>query len=317
MSEEFSNIKKREKIRLEKKLNLGHLAALITIVIWATTFVSTKILLESFEPIEILLFRFVLGYIALLLVYPKPLHVKDKRQELYFALAGLTGICTYYLLENIALTYTQASNVGVVISVAPIFTALLSRFFLKDRTGQGAGFYAGFALAIIGIMLISFEGRALQLNPLGDLLALLAALVWACYSLLGRKIASFGYNTIQTTRRTFAYGIGFMLPTLLFFDFSWDLSGLSSPVNLFNLLYLGLGASALCFVTWNYAVKTLGALKTSIYIYLVPVITVLFSVLILHETITLVSAAGILLTIAGLAVSQKGEFNNFKTLKSK
>ena len=90
MSEEFSNIKKREKIRLEKKLNLGHLAALITIVIWATTFVSTKILLESFEPIEILLFRFVLGYIALLLVYPKPLHVKDKRQELYFALAGLT-----------------------------------------------------------------------------------------------------------------------------------------------------------------------------------------------------------------------------------
>lgn len=291
---------------MKDNLSLGHPAALLTIVIWATTFISTKVLLECFQPIEILLLRFLLGYIALLIVYPKPLRVQRKKHELYFALAGLCGICVYYLLENIALTYTQASNVGVVISVAPIFTALLSRILLKDKSGQSAGFFVGFALAMIGIVLISFEGRALQLNPLGDLLALLAAFVWACYSLLGRKIAGFGDNIIQTTRRTFAYGIAFMLPTLLFFDFRWDLSGLSNPTCLLNLLYLGVGASALCFVTWNYAVKTLGALKTSIYIYLVPVITVLFSVLILHEKITVLSAVGILLTIVGSVVSQKG-----------
>ncbi len=298
---------------MKEKLSLGHPAALLTIVIWATTFVSTMVLLKCFQPIEILLFRFLLGFMALLLVYPKPLRVKEKKHELYFALAGLSGICVYYLLENIALTYTQASNVGVVISVAPIFTALLSRVFLKDRSGQGTGFFVGFALAMIGIILISVEGRALQLNPLGDLLAMLAALVWACYSLLGRKIAGFGYNIIQTTRRTFVYGIAFMLPTLLFFDFRWDLSRLSDPTCLLNLLYLGVGASALCFVTWNFAVKTLGALKTSIYIYLVPVITAFFSVLILHEKITVLSASGILLTIAGLAVSQKKERNHYES----
>lgn len=292
---------------MKKKLSLGHPAAVLTIVIWATTFISTKVLLKSFQPIEILLLRFLLGFFALWIVYPKPLRVRETKHELYFALAGLCGICIYYLLENIALTYTQASNVGVVISAAPIFTALLSRIFLKDRSGQGAGFFVGFALAMIGISLISFEGRALQLNPLGDLLALLAAFVWACYSLLGRKIAGFGYNIIQATRRTFAYGIAFMLPALLFFDFHWNLSRLSDQTYLLNLLYLGIGASALCFVTWNFAVKTLGALKTSIYIYLVPVITVLFSVLILNEKITVLSAVGILLTIAGSVVSQKGE----------
>lgn len=208
------------------------------------------------------------------------------------------------------MTFTQASNVGVIISVAPIFTALLSRVFLNDHSGQGAVFFVGFALAMIGIVLISSAGRTLQFDPLGDFLALLAAFVWAVYTLLGRKIAGFGYHTIQTTRRTFAYGIIFMLPTLLFSDCHWDASRLSDPTCLLNLLYLGIGASTLCFVTWNFAVITLGALKTSIYIYLVPVITVLFSLLVLHEEITALSAIGILLAIVGSVISQKGDMNH-------
>ena len=72
----------------------------------------------------------------------------------------------------------------------------------------------------------------------------------------------------------------------------------------FNILYLGIGASALCFVTWNYAVKVLGAVRTSIYIYIVPVITVVTSVLILKENITVISAVGTVLTIIGLFISE-------------
>lgn len=63
-----------------------------------------------------------------------------------------------------------------------------------------------------------------------------------------------------------------------------------------NLIYLGLGASALCFVTWNYAVGTLGAVKTSVYIYIVPVITAVASVIVLKEEITWMAAIGIGLT---------------------
>lgn len=75
-------------------------------------------------------------------------------------------------------------------------------------------------------------------------------------------------------------------------------------MNLLNILYLGAGASALCFVTWNFSVKKLGAVKTSIYIYLVPVITVIASALILHEQITVMSALGVLLTLVGLGISE-------------
>ena len=179
----------------------GHLAALFTILVWGTTFISTKVLLADFQPVEILFFRFVLGLVALLAADPRPLKGTTAKQELTFAAAGLCGVCLYYLLENVALTYTMASNVGVILSVAPCFTALLSRLFLQQEEKLGVRFFAGFGVAMAGIVLISLNGSALQLNPVGDLLALLAAFLWACYSILTKKIAGFGFRTILTTRR--------------------------------------------------------------------------------------------------------------------
>lgn len=207
---------------MESKQTAGHFAALLTIVIWGTTFISTKILLVDFQPVEILFFRFVMGFFVLLAACPKRLKTTDHRQELTFAAAGLCGICLYYLLENIALTFTLVSNVGVILS----------------------------------------------------------------------------------TRRTFFYGILFMIPALFFFDFRLGLSRFSNMIYLFNIFYLGLGASALCFVTWNFAVKKLGAVKTSVYIYMVPVITVVTSVLILHERLTALAGIGTVLTLAGLFLSE-------------
>lgn len=282
----------------------GHLFALITIFIWGTTFISTKILLEAFSPIEILFLRFTIGFVVLLAVYPHRLKIKEKKQELYFAAAGLCGVTLYYLLENIALTYTFASNVGVIISVAPFFTAIFAHLFL-DGEKLRAQFFIGFAVAVVGISLISFNGSSnLQLNPLGDIFAVLAAVVWAAYSILTKKISGFHYNTIQSTRKIFFYGLMFMIPALFIFGFKPNIHQMTQPVNLFNILFLGLGASALCFVTWNSAVKILGAVKTSVYIYMVPVITVVTSVIVLSETITGIMVFGILLTLAGLFISE-------------
>lgn len=289
---------------MEHRPAAGHLAALLTIMIWGTTFISTKVLLTGFLPVEILFFRFVMGLLALLAVCPRRLKGTTARQEFAFAAAGLCGVCLYYLLENIALTYTMASNVGVIISVAPFFTALLSHLFLHQDEKLRPGFFLGFAVAMAGIILISFNGSSLQFGPTGDLLALLAAFLWACYSILTKKISSYGYPTILTTRRIFFYGILFMVPALFFFDFQWDLTRFANPVYLLNILFLGLGASALCFVTWNFAVKRLGAVRTSIYIYMVPVITLIASVLILHEPFTWMTGAGMFLTLAGLLLSE-------------
>lgn len=290
---------------MENKNKAGHLCALLTIIIWGTTFISTKVLLVDFRPVEILFFRFAMGLLMLLIIYPHRLAGTSCRQEFTFAAAGFCGICLYYLLENIALTCTMASNVGVIISVAPFFTAILSHLFLKEEGKLRVNFFIGFAVAMVGIFLISFNGSKLELNPVGDLLALLAAFVWACYSILTKKISSYGYHTILTTRRVFLYGILFMIPALFLFDFHLELERFLNPMYLLNMVFLGLGASALCFVSWNFAVKILGAVKTSIYIYMVPVITVVTSALILHEKITGLSVAGTFLTLTGLFLSER------------
>ena len=282
----------------------GHGAALLTILIWGTTFISTKVLLTSFQPVEILFLRFVLGFLALCLIYPRRLRLGERRQELWFAAAGLCGVTLYYLLENIALTYTLASNVGVLVSVSPVFTALFSHFLLR-REKLCPAFFAGLAVALAGVVLLSYNGSAvLKLDPRGDVLALLAAAIWSAYSLITRHISSFGYPVVQTTRRIFAYGLVFMLPALLIFGFRPSLEAVLEPVNLLNLVYLGLGACALCFVTWNFAVGKLGAVKTSTYIYLVPVVTLATSALVLGEPVTPLSAVGAALTVAGLALSE-------------
>lgn len=283
----------------------GHISAMITIIIWGTTFVSTKILLEDFQPIEILFFRFVLGLAILYIAYPHILVIKNKKEEITFLFAGLSGVCLYYLLENIAFTYTLASNVGVIISIAPFFTAFLTHFFVKTEERFNIRFLIGFILAIAGICLISFSGNAdPQIHPMGDMLAALAAAVWTVYSVLSRKISSYGYHVVQTTRRTFIYGILFMLPALFVLDFKPQLMRFMEVQNLINIIFLGFGASALCFVTWNIAVKILGAVKTSVYIYLVPVITIVTSVIVLKEKITVWIVIGTIMTLFGLFISE-------------
>jgi len=289
---------------MENKRLVGHMTAIFTIIVWGTTFISTKVLLTDFQPVEILFVRLLLGLMALFIVHPHPLKGVTLKQELTFAAAGLTGITMYYLMENIALNLTMASNVGVIVSVSPFFTVILASIFLKEEGKMRFNFFLGFVVAMVGIALISFNGAKLQLNPIGDFLCLGSAFVWGCYSILSKKIGEYGYSVIQTTRKIFIYGILFMIPTLFFFDFKVDFRTLMEPKYLLNYLYLGLCASATCFVTWNYAVRALGAVKTSIYIYLIPVITIVASALILKEPVTWMSAAGTILAILGLVLSE-------------
>jgi Permeases of the drug/metabolite transporter (DMT) superfamily len=289
---------------LLSKRTQGHLIALMTVFIWGTTYIATKVLLTDFKPIEILFIRFTLGYLTLWILSPRVFVWRGIRQELLFMCAGFCGVTCYFLCENIALTYTTASNVGVITTLAPVFTAILAIFFLKAEK-PGKSFYFGCIFAIIGIALITFNGKfVLSVNPLGDLLAVFACVFWACYSILTKKSSNYGYNIILLTRRFFFYGLMLMLPALYIFNFELDLVRFTKPVNVLNILFLGVGASAICFASWNYAVKLVGAVKISIYIYLVPILTIITAVIILHEPFTWIAAIGTLFTLCGVLLSE-------------
>lgn len=289
--------------RAKNENALGHITALFTILVWGTTFVSTKILLVDFTPIEILFIRFVVGLLALFLIMPRIVRWMGWRCEKLFMLAGLFGVTLYYLLENIALTGTLATNVGVIVSVAPFFTAVLERFINKGKP-LSVQFVVGFIVAMVGICFISFSETGIHLSFSGDVLALCAAVVWACYSVCMTRISALGLPTVKATRRVFEYGLLFMIPFLPVLGFAPDASAFLNPINIGNLMFLGLGASAACFVTWNFSVKRLGAVVTSVYIYLVPVITAVASWIVLGERLVPLALCGVALTIIGLFISQ-------------
>ncbi len=284
---------------------LGHIGALTSIVIWAITFISTKILLEDFSPVEILFFRFIFAWALLFILSPKPIWPKRDKTELFYAVAGLCGVTFYFLFQNIGLSYTLASNAGVIIAVAPMFTAVVS-YFLVSRIGLSRNFIIGFFVTMAGVIIINFNGNfVLNLNPLGDILIILGALSWAFYCNILILINNEKLSLIRHTRKVFFYGLLFMIPVLLFADFQLGLERLAEPQLLGNILFLAFGASATAFLSWNYAVGVLGSVKTATYIYFSPIVTVIASVIILSEPLTWISVSGTVLIILGLVVSER------------
>lgn len=287
-----------------KKLFLN-LLALITVVIWATTFISSKILLNHFTPLEVMFYRFVIAYILLLILYPKFHKISSLKEEAMFLLSGISGGSFYFLTENTAVKISQVSNVGLIVATAPIITALLAHFFTKGEK-LNKNLFIGFLIAISGVFLVMFNGNLmLHLNPVGDILALLAAISWSVYSITTKKFGS-KYNYLYLTRKIFLYAIITMIPFLFTSEFNFNLNKLLTFEILSNLLFLGVIASSLCYVVWNYTVDNLGVVKTNNYIYLIPAITLILSLVVLNEKITLFSGFGAFLIFLGVYVSEHG-----------
>ena len=282
----------------------GHALAFGTILVWGVTFIASTVALRTLSPIELLSLRMGIAILALLIARPRRLRLQSFRHELYLMGAGLCGVTLYFLFENIALTYTYSSNCSVIISTAPFFVAIATRLFLKE-SHLSRSFFVGFVIAMTGVCLVSFAGQTLKINPLGDGLCILAALSWAGYSVFIRKLEGYGYDTLLITRRIFCYGLLFILPFLPWMGYSITWADVLNPDTLVSVLFLALVASALCFMTWNTAVRLIGPIKTSAYIYLTPAITIVFAKLILNDPIHPLAIVGAVLTLVGLIISQR------------
>ena len=281
----------------------GHLLALGTIIVWGLTFVNSTIVLQFLSPVQLLIVRMLVGITALAAIRPKRLKLKERKHELYFMGAGFLCVTLYFLLENTALTYTSSSNCAVIVSTAPFFIAIFASVFLKEEKLSPL-FFAGFLLAIAGLGMVSFAGQRLELNPLGDLLSLLTAISWGAGTMFMRKLEKHNYPTILVTRRMFIYGVLFALPMLFVLPAKGRVDDLLRPEVLFNVLFLGVIASAVCYITWMTGMKRIGVVRSGVYIYLIPVITMLGAAVILGDTIHPLQIGGAALTMAGLFLSQ-------------
>ena len=284
-----------------------HILAMTAVAIWGTTFVSTKLLLaEGMTPAEIMFYRFLIAYLVLKLYRPTLRLPESWRDEALFAAAGVTGGSLYFLTENMALQITLASNVALLLATAPILTVLLPRLLLGPSERVGRPLAAGSSLALAGVALVVFNGSfILRIQPAGDLLTLAAALTWALYNICLKKLDG-RYSTLEITRKVFFYGVVTLLPVFAFTPLRLDVALFRNPVVAGNLLFLGLVASLFCFAVWNMAVKHLGTVKTSNYIYLVPLVALISSAIVLNERITPVALGGAVLILGGVYIAENG-----------
>lgn len=301
----FNRTNMQQSVNTAQGTGRYHLLAILTVAVWGTTFISTKILIENgLSPQEIFLLRFVIAYVGIWLLSPRKLLADSWKDELWFLLAGLTGGTLYFLTENTALSLTQTTNVAFIICTTPLLTTGLSLLLYRQEKA-GKGLLAGSLVALAGVGMLIFNGSfVLKLSPLGDVLTLCAGVSWAVYSLIIRRLSG-RYPSVFITRKVFFYGILTVLPVFTVHPFNFPAEGFLRSAVWMNLLFLSVLASLACFVAWNVVLKRLGTIQSSNYLYLNPLFTTVAAHLFLQEQLTVYAVVGVLLVLGGVFVAAR------------
>ena len=286
------------------KSRIAFISAFIVVMIWGETYVSSKVLLDhGMEPAEIFLCRFLLAYLCIVPFAPKRLWAQSARDEFRMMLLGLTGGTLYFLTENTALKFSTASNVAIILCSVPFVTALMMAAFYRDERMTRRQ-VLGSLVAVAGMVMVVLNGEfVLRLNPLGDLLAFCSVVVWASYSVVMKRVSG-RYSPLFISRKLFAYGIISIAPYFIINPLS-DRTVFSEPVVWGNLLYLGIVASMLCFVLWNWSLATVGTVKTTNLLYTQPFFTMLIACIVLGDRITVMAVIGTVLLTVGTMYTER------------
>lgn len=288
---------------------LYHLVAFVTVAIWGSTFVFTKMLLLSgLSPAQIFTLRFIIAYV-LLLGFSLPQQHKwlcnSWRDELLMVLLGITGGSLYFLTENAAMLYTTATNTSLIVCSCPLFAMMLFALFYRRSERIGRTQALGSVIACLGMAVVVLNGHfVLHLSPIGDMLAFAACLCWAVYSLLMKSVLE-RYSTLFITRKVFFYGLVTIIPYYIIVPGFPSFDVLLRSDVLWNLLFLGVVASMLCFLVWNWVIGKLGAVVATNWVYFNPITTIIFAWWLLHEQITVWFLLGTCLILLGMYLADK------------
>ena len=297
---------------MKKSLIFTHFGAIVAVLVWGSSFLSTKVLMMNggLSPIEMYSYRFFAAYLILLLFTFRKILANTWRDELTFLLCGMCSGSLYFITENFALQNTSAGNVSLLASVSPIFTAFLLAVFFKTRLK--AGVLIGSLIAFAGVFCIIFShGEGFVFRPKGDVLALSASLSWAVYTIAVKRLIPI-YNSFFITRKLFFYGVLTSLP-LLFAKVPADEIGqhllllvdFSHPIYFSNFAFLVIMCSVVSYLIWNEVMKKIGTVAANNYLYGQPLVTMVAGALILGEPIYPLGYLGCVLIIGGLVLSDK------------
>lgn len=282
-----------------------NLLILLTVIFWGLSFVATKMALQYLTPVEIIAIRLLLGAPTLyLVVLVKKIDIKFKRVDYLILLAASVVLSLHFLIQAIGLQFTSATNTAWLVATIPVFIAILSAIFLKERLSSLK--IGGIALATLGVILLVSEGKLSSLgwlNSAGDWIILSSSVTWGTYTIMTRNITR--------TNNPLAVSLAILIvPTLLLNAYSAYTTPISKildlPINIMiALAFLGVFCLGLAHWFWLEGLSRKGATEVGVYIYIEPIVTTIAAIPLLNEQLTLFTILGAILIIGGVYIVQK------------
>jgi len=284
---------------------LGHPYTLLTMTVlfWAGNSVVGRAFATDVPPVAMVFWRWIIAACILLPICAKPL-MRDLhiiRSHLpYIIFQGFLSITAFNALLYWGLHYTTVINTSLVQSCMPVVTLALSWLILRKGVSLTAAL--GIAVSLSGVTWVISRGDfgaliSVGFNP-GDLLIMVAVILWGLYTVLLAKMPA-GLNRLSFVYAMILAGLVFLIPFYM-----WELStGADFSLNQNSILafaYIGIFPSVLAFLCWNKGVEMVGANVAGTFINLSPVFSTILGVLLLGEVLEPFHYPGIALIFIGI-----------------
>lgn len=271
----------------------------LALLFWASAFVGIRVALHSYSPTSLALLRFIVASVFLL-IYALIAKIKlPKTKDLpWFIAGGVIGIAGYHIALNYGEQTVTAATASFLIATIPMFTGILSIFFLNEKLKTWG--WIGIFISLLGVGLISFsEGKVGEIHW-GALMVIISAITAGFYNMAIKKLLRY-YKPIEVTIITIWVGT---LSMLIFLpDLINELPHAQTGHTLV-VVYLGIFPAALAYIFWTLAVpqfKTVTQLST--FLYLNPILTMIIGIIWINEMPGIMSVTGGLIALLGVVIT--------------
>ena len=284
----------------------GPLAAILATILWGGAYVAMKFALLSFHPMTMIFLLLVVSSATFLSLLPFMIKKQKyaKGDWRIFLVLVLCEPCLYFIFEGYALSFTSASMAGMLSATLPIFVGVFAYFLLKEKLSLTA--WTGCLIAIAGAVWLSVGSVADEHAPnplLGNSLQICGMVVAALYAICVRRLSR-GYTPVFITAVQAWSGLIFFTPALFIPGMGLPEGG-ASLLSWLSVVYLGLGISFGAYSLYSFSISRMPAARASMFMNLIPVFTLIFSMLILGERLSATQAVASALVLGGVIISQR------------
>lgn len=285
----------------------------ITSILFAGSFVAAKYSTLDLGPLTTSLLRYLIAllFLTILAFHRSWKSIRIEKKDIpSHVMLGLTGIVGYHYFFFTALRYTAVANTAIINAFSPMVTGLMAAIFIKERLQFKN--YIGIVVAAFGVLVIITKGEvanllALKFN-LGDMLMLCSVVSWVIYSLITKKLLH-KYDGFTVTYFATCFGVLLLMPLAATENFSTQINSISIT-SIWSVIYMGIAASGIGYLLYNYSINEIGPTRTSSVVYsLVPIFVAVLAFIFFEENITLIMIGSIGLVLAGLRLMMTGKVN--------